>query len=105
MKSKGRPASHEFEWPDLDMTHQDNYSANHANGQQAHVPFKTNTDGSVLKKISAKYMFLFCLCREEVQDHRVKWSAKFQFSCKMTASATSGVLEACMVRVSVRKVS
>uniref|UniRef100_A0A0A9XWC6 Protein FAM102A n=1 Tax=Lygus hesperus TaxID=30085 RepID=A0A0A9XWC6_LYGHE len=41
--------------------------------------------------------------REEVQDHKVKWGAKFEFVCKMSASASTGVLDPCMLRVSVRK--
>ncbi|BES92938.1 unnamed protein product [Nesidiocoris tenuis] len=41
--------------------------------------------------------------REEVQDHKVKWGSKFEFVCKMSASASTGVLDPCMLRVSVRK--
>uniref|UniRef100_T1IDY6 C2 NT-type domain-containing protein n=1 Tax=Rhodnius prolixus TaxID=13249 RepID=T1IDY6_RHOPR len=40
---------------------------------------------------------------EEVQDHKVKWGAKFEFVCKMSANASTGVLDPCMLRVSVRK--
>jgi len=46
--------------------------------------------------------FLDTSAREEVRDHRVRWNAKFQVACKMTASV-SGVLETCACRVSVRK--
>ncbi|KAK9498773.1 hypothetical protein O3M35_003336 [Rhynocoris fuscipes] len=49
-------------------------------------------------------MIIICVCyREEVQDHKVKWGAKFEFVCKMSANASTGVLEPCMLRVSVRK--
>uniref|UniRef100_A0A1B6EIJ2 C2 NT-type domain-containing protein n=1 Tax=Cuerna arida TaxID=1464854 RepID=A0A1B6EIJ2_9HEMI len=41
--------------------------------------------------------------REEVQDHKVKWGAKFSFQCKMSANASTGVLDPCVLRVSVRK--
>jgi hypothetical protein len=43
--------------------------------------------------------------REEVQDHAVRWGAKFEFVCKMSANASTGVLDPCILRVSVRKVS
>ncbi|XP_054270884.1 EEIG family member 2 isoform X2 [Macrosteles quadrilineatus] len=41
--------------------------------------------------------------REEVQDHKVKWGANFSFQCKMSANASTGVLDQCILRVSVRK--
>ncbi|XP_074654018.1 early estrogen-induced gene 1 protein-like isoform X7 [Tubulanus polymorphus] len=41
--------------------------------------------------------------REEVVDHCVKWGTKFQFECKMTANPSTGVLQPCMLRVSVRR--
>ncbi|XP_055935613.1 EEIG family member 2-like isoform X4 [Argiope bruennichi] len=41
--------------------------------------------------------------REEVKNNCVKWNRKFQFGCKMTANASTGVLEPCMCRISVRK--
>ncbi|XP_069695367.1 early estrogen-induced gene 1 protein isoform X4 [Periplaneta americana] len=41
--------------------------------------------------------------REEVQDHTVRWGAKFEFVCKMSANASTGVLDPCILRVSVRK--
>ncbi|XP_054257347.1 uncharacterized protein LOC128982414 [Macrosteles quadrilineatus] len=40
---------------------------------------------------------------EEVQDHKVKWGANFSFQCKMSANASTGVLDQCILRVSVRK--
>lgn len=43
--------------------------------------------------------------REEVRDHCVKWENKFIFNCKMTANASTGILESCVLRISVRKVS
>lgn len=41
--------------------------------------------------------------REEVGNHCVKWGKDFNFSCKMTASVSTGVLDACNYRVSIRK--
>lgn len=41
--------------------------------------------------------------REEVGNHRVKWGKDVNFSCKMTANVSTGVLDACNYRVSIRK--
>ncbi|XP_078459475.1 early estrogen-induced gene 1 protein-like isoform X12 [Lampetra planeri] len=41
--------------------------------------------------------------REEVRENCVRWKKKFEFVCKMTASPTSGVLDHCVCRVSIRK--
>nr|XP_018916331.1 PREDICTED: protein FAM102A isoform X2 [Bemisia tabaci] len=41
--------------------------------------------------------------REEVKDHSVRWGAKFEFVCKMSANASTGILDPCILRVSVRK--
>ncbi|XP_012945110.1 protein FAM102A, partial [Aplysia californica] len=41
--------------------------------------------------------------RQEVHNNCVRWGAEFEFPCKMTASLTSGVLDPCFVRISVRK--
>lgn len=41
--------------------------------------------------------------REVVQANSVHWKKKFSFMCKMSASATSGILDPCICRVSVRK--
>ncbi|KOC66016.1 Protein FAM102A [Habropoda laboriosa] len=41
--------------------------------------------------------------REEVQEHTVRWNAKFEFPCKMSANASTGVLDPCILRISVRK--
>nr|CAI5851054.1 unnamed protein product [Callosobruchus analis] len=43
--------------------------------------------------------------RQEVLDHRVQWNASFTFPCKMMANASTGVMERCVLRVSVRKES
>uniref|UniRef100_A0A182PB20 C2 NT-type domain-containing protein n=2 Tax=Pyretophorus TaxID=44537 RepID=A0A182PB20_9DIPT len=40
---------------------------------------------------------------EEVKNHTVKWGQKFEFPCKMTSNASTGVLDPCTVRISVRK--
>ncbi|XP_043376427.1 protein FAM102B isoform X2 [Dermochelys coriacea] len=41
--------------------------------------------------------------REVVQANSVHWKKKFLFMCKMSASATTGILDSCICRVSVRK--
>ncbi|KAI1289522.1 Uncharacterized protein HDE_08157 [Halotydeus destructor] len=41
--------------------------------------------------------------REEVQDHCVKWGNKFEFTCKMSANASNGILDSCLLRISIRK--
>nr|XP_029713777.1 LOW QUALITY PROTEIN: uncharacterized protein LOC109400987 [Aedes albopictus] len=41
--------------------------------------------------------------REEVKNHTVKWRQKFEFPCKMTSNASTGVLDPCTVRISIRK--
>ncbi|XP_015374292.1 PREDICTED: protein FAM102A isoform X4 [Diuraphis noxia] len=41
--------------------------------------------------------------REEVRDHTVRWGAKFEFVCKMSANASTGILDPCNLRISVRK--
>ncbi|XP_011506452.1 PREDICTED: protein FAM102B [Ceratosolen solmsi marchali] len=43
--------------------------------------------------------------REEVQEHTVRWNASFKFLCKMSANASTGVLDPCILRISVRKES
>ncbi|CAH3025569.1 unnamed protein product [Porites evermanni] len=41
--------------------------------------------------------------REEVGNHCVKWGMFVSFPCKMTASISTGVLDTCNYRVSIRK--
>ncbi|KFW89208.1 Protein FAM102B, partial [Phalacrocorax carbo] len=41
--------------------------------------------------------------REVVQANCVRWKKKFSFMCKISASATTGILDTCICRVSVRK--
>ncbi|XP_076627069.1 uncharacterized protein LOC143344679 isoform X2 [Colletes latitarsis] len=41
--------------------------------------------------------------RDEVQEHTVRWNARFEFLCKMSANASTGVLDPCILRISVRK--
>ncbi|KAL5280303.1 hypothetical protein ACFFRR_004342 [Megaselia abdita] len=41
--------------------------------------------------------------REHVQDHRVLWNKNFEFPCKMSANASTGVLDPCILRISIRK--
>lgn len=50
------------------------------------------------------YLGFYFFKREEVHNNSVKWRANFHFPCKLTASATNGVLDVCRCRVSVRKV-
>lgn len=38
-----------------------------------------------------------------MRDHKVQWDAKFAFPCKMMANATTGVMEKCILRISIRK--
>lgn len=40
--------------------------------------------------------------RMEVQNHCVKYSARFTFPCKMNANANSGILDTCKCRISIR---
>jgi len=40
--------------------------------------------------------------RQEVANHRVDMRARFLFPCRMLASASSGVLDACRIRLSLR---
>ncbi|KAL7043040.1 hypothetical protein ACKWTF_001371 [Chironomus riparius] len=41
--------------------------------------------------------------REEVKAHTVKWGQHFRFPCKMSANASTGVLDPCLLRISIRK--
>jgi len=41
--------------------------------------------------------------RQEVKDHTVKWGDRYSFPCKMQANASTGVLERCILRISVRR--
>lgn len=43
--------------------------------------------------------------RQEVRDHKVHWGANFTFPCKMMANASTGVMERCILRISIRKES
>ncbi|XP_057215989.1 protein FAM102A isoform X2 [Triplophysa rosa] len=47
--------------------------------------------------------FSIASSRQEVQENCVRWRKKFSFVCKMSASSTTGVLDPCICRVSVRK--
>nr|XP_014342303.1 PREDICTED: protein FAM102A isoform X1 [Latimeria chalumnae] len=47
--------------------------------------------------------FLSQSSREEVQENCVRWRKKFSFVCKMSANPSTGVLDPCFCRVSVRK--
>lgn len=49
------------------------------------------------------FSYVWCY-REEVRDHTVRWGAKFEFVCKMSANASTGILDPCNLRISVRKV-
>uniref|UniRef100_U5EXK9 Hipothetical protein n=1 Tax=Corethrella appendiculata TaxID=1370023 RepID=U5EXK9_9DIPT len=41
--------------------------------------------------------------REEVKNHTVEWKQKFEFPCKMSANASTGILDPCILRISIRK--
>ncbi|XP_076442810.1 EEIG family member 2-like [Babylonia areolata] len=41
--------------------------------------------------------------RRDIRSNSVAWNAQFDFPCKMTASANTGVLDPCVCRISVRK--
>merc|ERR1712136_336748 len=41
--------------------------------------------------------------RQTVKDHCVVFQSKFDFTCKMSAAPNTGILEPCVVRLSVRK--
>ncbi|XP_062854328.1 early estrogen-induced gene 1 protein [Trichomycterus rosablanca] len=41
--------------------------------------------------------------REEVQEYSVRWEKKFSFICKISANPSTGILDPCVCRVSVRK--
>jgi len=43
--------------------------------------------------------------REEIVDHRVCWNSRFEFECKLTATLSTGILDNCACRVSVRRES
>jgi hypothetical protein len=47
--------------------------------------------------------FVFFSRRDEVKDHTVKWGQHFLFPCKMSANASTGELDPCMLRISIRK--
>ena len=49
-------------------------------------------------------LMLFSSLREEVGNHCVKWGKDVTFPCKMTANVSTGVLDTCNYRVSIRKV-
>lgn len=49
-------------------------------------------------------LMIFSSLREEVGNHCVKWGKDVTFPCKMTANVSTGVLDACNYRVSIRKV-
>lgn len=50
--------------------------------------------------ISNDFVFLF---RKEVKNHRVEWNRSFEFPCKVTANASTGILDPCFLRISIRK--
>lgn len=46
---------------------------------------------------------LFSNFSEEVKGHIVEWNQKFEIVCKMSANASTGILDPCILRISVRK--
>jgi hypothetical protein len=45
----------------------------------------------------------FTAARMEVSNHAVRYDTKFTFPAKMNANSSTGVLESCRCRVSIRK--
>ncbi|XP_076048318.1 uncharacterized protein LOC143029543 isoform X2 [Oratosquilla oratoria] len=43
------------------------------------------------------------MCTVMVQEYAVRWNTNFRFTCKMTANASTGELDSCICRVSVRQ--
>ncbi|KAL8606416.1 hypothetical protein ACOMHN_060321 [Nucella lapillus] len=41
--------------------------------------------------------------REDIRNNRVRWNSEFNFPCKMTSNAITGILDPCVCRISVRK--
>ncbi|XP_014250981.1 protein FAM102A isoform X4 [Cimex lectularius] len=66
------------------------------------VPFLSGVLFAKVRLLDGK-SFIDTSSREEVQDHKVRWGAKFEFVCKMSANASTGILDPCMLRISVRK--
>lgn len=60
------------------------------------IPYK-NLD---IHNLMCNYYF-----RQEVRDHKVHWGTSFVFPCKMMANASTGVMDRCVLRISVRKES
>jgi N-terminal C2 in EEIG1 and EHBP1 proteins len=56
-----------------------------------------------MTKIAFFVSLFFFWCREEVKSHTVKWGQSFVFPCKMSANASTGVLDPCNLRISIRK--
>lgn len=51
------------------------------------------------------FIFFFCChSSREVDDHCVKWNKTFNFQVKMSANASTGLLDTCTLRLSIRKV-
>lgn len=38
-----------------------------------------------------------------MKSHTVNWGQQFSFQCKMSANASTGVLDPCLLRISIRK--
>lgn len=62
-------------------------------GLPLHFCYKTN------------YIWKVIFFRQEVRDHKVHWGTSFAFPCKMMANASTGVMDRCILRISVRKES
>ncbi|XP_066588903.1 uncharacterized protein [Prorops nasuta] len=67
------------------------------------VPFVNAVLFAKLRLLDVGDSLSFAFSREEVQNHTVRWNAKFEFECKMSANASTGVLNPCILRISVRK--
>jgi len=68
------------------------------------VPFLAGVIFAKLRLLSGG-SFRRVSSREEILDHRVFWNSHFEFECKLTATLSTGTLDACTCRVSVRRES
>lgn len=68
----------------------------------SNVPFVSGTLFTKVRLVDGG-SFTECTNSAEVVGHSVQWKACFKFCCKMVSNVTSGVLEPCFCRVSVRK--
>ena len=69
-----------------------------------HTYKNTRTHATHVNTRTAHHKHIIDL-RVEVEKHQVTWQQELKFSCKLYANASSGALEPCICKVSIRKVS